>query len=246
MRSEFESYLPSIPEPIRHKLENRMATITEECYEEAVKTYSAMHLSINPLLESDNDNDNNAEGSNPSRVHQGDISLLHTPNRILQDVFGQEAEDEAADTGDPMAAIGIVSNTDLPLQLLHTDSSHDNINTEPSSCPDAHQSLSFDAHRSPPKQASLSPKGGTETSTADYWTYGNLNLEHLILNNGSWQTEPVINVTSFVECGFAAQGTRPDQPIPDLLNKEENKSNPASIWSDISQLFDLDSLYQDF
>jgi hypothetical protein len=245
MRSELESYLPSIPEPIRHRLENRMATITEECYEEAVKTYSAMHLSINPPLQSDNDNDN-IEHSNSSRVHQGDISLMHTPNKILQDVFGQEAGDEAADPGDPKAAGGIVSSTNLPLQLLHTDSSHDNINIEPSSCLDAHQSLSFAAHRSPPKQAPLSPKRVIETSTADYWSYSNLNLEHLILNNDSWQAEPVINVTSFVECGFAAQGPCPDQPIPDLLNKEENKSNPASIWSDISQLFDLDSLYQEF
>ena len=232
MRSELESYLPSIPEPIRRKLENRMATITEECYEEAVKTYSAMYLSLNSPLQSDNDNDNNAEYSNPSRVHQGDISLMHTPNRILQDVFGQEAGVEAADTGDPMAAGGIVSNTGLSLQLSHTESSHDNINAEPSSCLGAHQSLTSVADRSPPKQAPLSPKRGTEISTADYRTYSNLNLE------------PVINVTSYVKCGFAAQGPCPDQPVQDLINTEEERSNPASFWSDISQLFDLDSLYQ--
>ena len=240
MRSELESYLPSIPEPIRRNLENRMATMTEECYEEAVKIYSAMQFSINPPLESGNDNDNNVERSSPSRVHQGDINLMHRPNSTSHCVFGQGPVDEAADPEDPMAAGRIISDTDLPFQLLHTDSSHENVNTESSSCEDAHQSVPFDAQGSPPTQTPLSTKKTTETSTADCWTYGNL-----LLNNSDWQAEPVINVTSLVECGFAAQGPHPDQPIPDLLNTEENKSNPASFWSDFSQLFDLDGLYQE-
>jgi hypothetical protein len=240
MRSELESYLPSIPEPIRHKLENRMATMTEECYEEAVKTYSAMQFSINSSLESDNDNDNNAERSSPSRLQQGDINLMHTPNRASHCGFGQGPRDEAADPEDSMAAGGIISDTDLPFQLLHTDS-HENVNTEPSCYQSAHRSGPFDAQGSPPKQTPLSTKKATETSTAECWTYSNL-----ILNNSDWEAEPMINVTSIVECGFHAQGPHPDRPIPDLLNKEENKSNPTPIWGDFSQLFDLDDFYQEF